>query len=148
MADAATPAPEIVGVRPAVTGIYLTLRCQGCGAHFESYQATVLCIPVGELACPACAAPCAVSTVDFDAAVERYLPYQTPDEMKRLTAEATRVAESWHRHPAFASILRYRGVDLGAPMERELLATITLGLAQASDGAVPEEAGADGEERR
>ena len=51
--------------------------------------------------------------------------------MARLTAEATRVAESWHRSAPFASLLTYRAVALGPAMERELLATITLGLAQA-----------------
>jgi hypothetical protein len=111
-------------------------------------------MPVGDLPCPSCAVSCAISPTDFDAALKRYLPYQTPAEMMRLTAEATRVAESWHRHPAFASILCYRGVDLGAAMERELLATITLGLAQAGEAegaAKPDATGQgadDGEERR
>jgi hypothetical protein len=124
---------EIVGVRPVVTGVYLTLRCSTCRSSFESYQATVLCVPAGDHCCPTCSSSVSLGWADLDAALSRCLPYQEPDEMARLTEEATRVAESWHRSAPFASLLTYRGIDLGPAMERELLATITLGLAQADE---------------
>jgi hypothetical protein len=130
--EPSTPS-EIVGVRPVVTGVYLTLRCGACRSRFESYQATVLCVPAGEHRCPACSASVRVGWAELDAALARHLPYREPHEMARLTEEATRVAESWHRSAPFASLLTYRGIDLGPAMERELLATITLGLAQADE---------------
>jgi hypothetical protein len=126
-------ASEIVGVRPAVTGAYLTLRCGACASRFESYQATVLCVPAGDHCCPTCSSSVRVGWAELDAALSRYLPYQEPQETARLAEEATRVAESWHRSAPFASLLMYRGIDLGPAMERELLATITLGLAQADE---------------
>ena len=61
-------------------------------------------------------------------ALARYAPAGTLDEMARLTEEATRIAQSWHRAGDLGRVLTYRGVNLGPGTERGLLSHITLGL--------------------
>jgi len=120
--------PEVTGLRPTVVGTYLSLRCGWCEHHFESYQPTIAGIAVGQHVCPECSGRCVVSPEDFETALVRYLPGQGLDDMAALSEEATWVAETWHRPEPLARSMTYRGVSLGPPTERELLACITLGL--------------------
>jgi hypothetical protein len=88
-------------------------------------------IPVGEHSCPECSASRVVSPEDFEVAVAGYLPGGSIEHMTELTQEATRIAETWHHPEVLASLLTYRDVALGPATERELLASITLGLVAA-----------------
>ena len=126
-----TASPKIVALRPTVVGTYVSLRCSACAHEFESYQPTVAGIPVGEHSCPECSAGCVVSPEDFEVAVAGYLPGGGIEHMTELTRKATRIAETWHHPEALASLLTYRDVALGPATERELLASITLGLVAA-----------------
>jgi hypothetical protein len=123
--------PKIVDLRPTVVGTYVSLRCSACEHEFESYQPTVAGLPVGEHTCPECSVSCVVSPEDFEVALAGYLPGGSVQHMTELTEEATRIAETWHRPEALANLLTYRGVALGPATERELLASITLGLVTA-----------------
>ena len=114
-----------------MAGTYVFLRCGSCEHAFESYQPTIAGLAVGEHICPTCSVSCVVSPEEFETALARYLPSQSLEEMADLTEEATRIAETWHRPETLARLLTYRGIPLGPPTERELLASITLGLVAA-----------------
>jgi hypothetical protein len=128
------PVGEIIGLRPTVTGAYVQLRCASCQQEFESYQPTLAGVPVGTHGCPGCGATSRVTAERFAEALDSYAGALTLDEMARLTAEATRIAETWHGVDAVARLLKYRDVPLGPATERGLLASITRGLVKALDG--------------
>lgn len=119
---------DITGLRPDVTGVFVSLRCSGCATAFEAYQPTVAGLAFGQHACPRCGAVSEVAPEDFAAALDRFLPEERWEELVRLTGEATRVAESWHQMPELRSILRHRDVELGPATERQIVALIAAGL--------------------
>lgn len=122
--------PEIVGLRPSVTGVFVSIRCRSCSGAFESYQPTVAGVAMGRHECPRCHDVWEVSPEVFEAALDRYLPPRSFEEMVEVTEEATRIAETWHQDATLAEILTYKGMNLGALTERYLLSYITLGLHQ------------------
>jgi hypothetical protein len=126
-----TRCPKIIDLRPTVVGTYVSLRCGACEYEFESYQPTLAGMAVGMHTCPKCSVRCVVLSEDFDTALAHYLPSQSVEYMADLTKEATRIAETWHRHETLARLLTYRGIPLGPATERELLASVTLGLVAA-----------------
>ena len=133
-----TPCPEtlcsieaqlkISGIRPAVSGIFISLQCRACGKEFESYQTTIAGVPIARHICPGCRTIYEVGPEIFLAALERYMPPASFKEMVQITEEASRIAETWYRSPGLADLLTYQEINLGEPMERELLAFITTGL--------------------
>ncbi|MGD0626834.1 MAG: methyltransferase domain-containing protein [Thermodesulfobacteriota bacterium] len=123
-----TEMPEISGIRPADTGIFISLRCRACGKEFESYQTTIAGVPIARHICLHCRTIHEVEPEIFLAALDQYLPGATFQEMIQITEEASRIGETWYRSPTLADLLTYRGVNLGEPMERELLSFITTGL--------------------
>ncbi|MEW6386274.1 MAG: hypothetical protein AB1491_01985 [Thermodesulfobacteriota bacterium] len=124
----APPPAEIVGLNPVVIGVYIMLRCQDCDQTFESYQPTLACVALGRHTCPQCQAVYEVRPDDFQAALDRYLPPLSLEEMTDLTAEATRLAENWYRVGPVARLLTYKGLNLGEPTERALVSFIAHGL--------------------
>ena len=120
--------PEVIYLRADILGIYVTLRCPLCAMTFERYQPTVAGIPIAEHRCPGCQARLEISPEKIQAAFAVFLPDEAIEVLKEITAEATRVAETWHRSPELSDLLTHRGVDLGAPTERELLHLISEGL--------------------
>ena len=119
---------EIVGLNPVVIGAYVTLHCQDCHHNFESYQPTLACVAFGRHTCPKCRAVYEVWPEDFQAALDRHLPPLSWEEMTRLTAEATRIAENWYRLGPLDRWLTYKGLNLGEATERALVAFIAQGL--------------------
>lgn len=122
--------PEIIGLRPAVTGAYLTFNCRSCSKPFAGFQPTVAGVAVGQHRCPDCGALYSVGPEEFEAALDRFLPERSFEEMAAITEEATRIAESWHQVEPLRGLVTYKGINLGAPTERYLMSHITLGLAQ------------------
>lgn len=135
--DQKTRTPGIIGLRPAVTGVFVLLGCRSCKQAFECFQPTVAGVALGRHVCPNCHDLYEVKPEDFEAALDRFLPPRGVEEMIALTEEATRVAETWHESPPLARLLTYKGFNLGEPTERFLLSHITLGLYPAQGG--PEE---------
>lgn len=120
--------PEIIGLRPAVTGAYVTLRCRSCSHSFSGFQPTVAGVAVGQHRCPNCGALYGVGPKEFEAALDRFLPERSFEEMVAITEEATRIAESWHQREPLCGLVTYKGINLGSPTERYLMSHITLGL--------------------
>ncbi len=120
--------PQIIGLLPMVIGVYLQFRCQACGQAFTSYQTTLACVAIGRHTCPQCQAVYEVWPEDFAAALDRFLPPLGLEELTRLTAEATRIAETWYRVGPLARLLTYKGVNLGESAERVLVSFIAQGL--------------------
>ena len=119
---------DIVGVNPVLIGAYVILRCQDCDHTFESYQPTLVCVALRQHSCPNCQAVYEVWPEGFQAALDRHLPPLSWEEMTLLTAEATRIAENWYRVGPLARWLTYKGLNLGEPTERALVAFIAQGL--------------------
>jgi len=120
--------PEVTKIRPTLSGIDLHLRCANCRYEFPSDQHTIGGVPVGEHVCPACFATHALSPEDFFAALQRLLWPQSLHEQLQLTEEAKRLTETWYRGTAIAQSLTYRGINLGEPIERELLFQVVSAL--------------------
>jgi phage FluMu protein Com len=119
---------EITGIRPDVVGVYLSIRCRKCAGLFETYQTTIAGLAFGNHSCPLCRADNEIQPEDFANALDRFLPAQSQDAMVNLSNEASRIAENWYRREPFATLLTFKGVNLGEPTERFLLSYITLGL--------------------
>lgn len=126
--------PEIIGLRPSVTGVFVLLGCRSCKQAFERFQPTVAGVALGLHACPNCHDLYEVKPEDFEAALDRFLPPRSLEEMTAVTEEATRVAETWHQSPPLARLLTYKGFNLGEPTERFLLSHVALGLYPAQGG--------------
>ena len=124
-------APLIVGLRPAVTGAFITLQCQKCNHTFENYQPTVAGVGLGRHNCPQCQSSYIIRPGNFEQALTEYLPKLEIDDMVQMTKEASRITETWYENPLLAELFTYRGLNLGEPAERVLLSWITLGLYQA-----------------
>lgn len=122
--------PDIIGLRPAVIGVFVLLRCRSCTNSFEGYQPTVAGVAIGKYQCPGCQCFYEVMPEDFEAALDKFMPALSFDEMVGLTEEATRIAETWHQKEPMAALLTYKGINLGELTERYLLSYITLGLQQ------------------
>ncbi len=127
-------APEIVDVRPHVAGVDVTIRCRVCGHTFDRYQPTVAGAALGRHICPQCQAVYEVWPEEFIKVLDRFLPPRDFEEMLRMNEEVTRIAGTWYQAKPMASLLTYRGVNLGEPTERELAAFITQGLYAAQEG--------------
>lgn len=122
------PAIQITGMRPVVTGAYISIHCNQCATEFESYQPTTAGIPIGRHFCPACHAIHEVWPETYLEALDRFLPSASFQEMTALTEEASRIAETWYLTPTLAGLLTYQDINLGEPTERELLSYITSGI--------------------
>lgn len=119
---------NIVGLRPALTGVYVTIHCPTCSNNFESYQPTVAGVTFGQHTCSQCNAIYEVWPDEFESALDCYLPVSSPDEIIAHTEIASDVAETWYTVEPLASLLTYKGINMGESTERELLSFITLGL--------------------
>lgn len=126
-------AAEIRNLRPDIVGVFVTLACPQCSHSWEVYQPTVLGIAFGSDSCPKCSALLTVSPEQFESALDSFWAEPSREEMIKLTNEATRVTEDWHRAEPFASALTYRGVNLGEAAERFLVSHVTLGLRGAGE---------------
>jgi hypothetical protein len=126
--DSAPVESPIIGLRPAVTGVFASLRCPACATVYERYQPTVAGLAFGYHVCPACQHPVEVLPDVFDALLDRMLPPVDEQLMLAISREATLIAQRWYRVPSVARLLTYRGINLGEPTERELLAFIVSGL--------------------
>jgi|GEM_PF-3510213 len=119
---------QIVELLPVVTGVYLILHCQVCDRTFSSYQTTVACMAIGQCTCPQCQAVYEVWPEDFIAALNRHRPPLHMEDLDRITAESTRIAETWYQVGPLAQLLNYKGVNLGESAERFLASFISQGL--------------------
>lgn len=126
--DKATSEPPVVGLRPAVTGVFVSVRCPACSTIYERYQPTVAGLGFGRHMCPSCRHVVEIWPDTFDALLDRMLPPLDEHMMIAISREATLIAQRWYRVPSVARLLTYRGVNLGEPTERELLAFIVSGL--------------------
>ena len=113
--------PLIVGLRPAVTGAFVTLHCQKCDHTFEIYQPTVAGVGIGKHHCSQCRSSYVIRPDEFEQALTTYLPELELDDMVQMTKEASRITETWYENPLLAELFTYRGLNLGEPAERVLL---------------------------
>jgi hypothetical protein len=120
--------PEITAVRPSINGVFVTLRCAGCGGAFESMQHEVAGIHVGTHACPSCGARQDVRPADFAAAIERHLPDVSWDTMGAITEDASAIATRWYASPSIAGAVVHEGVDVGSCVELYVQPHITSGI--------------------
>lgn len=118
----------VIGLRPAVTGIFVNLRCPACATIYERYQPTVAGLAFGHHVCPTCQHAVEIRPELFDALLDRMLPPLDEQMVIAISREATMIAQRWYRVPLVARLLSYRGINLGEPTERELLAFIVSGL--------------------
>lgn len=119
--------PDIVSIRPAVTGVFVTLACRGCGAMFESLQPEVAGVHVGVHRCPRCAHVAEVMPEAFTAALQRLLPPMSVPEMVALTEEAGRIANTWHEGIP-AGELAHGELELAPPAQLYLMSYVMTGL--------------------
>ena len=123
-----TQTPDITGLRMITDGLWITLRCLAGGHAFERYLTTIASVAIGRYECPQCHIINEVWPEDFEAALDRYLPTRSMDEIIQLTEEATRITETWYRVEPLNELLNYHGVNLGEGPERELVAFVVQGL--------------------
>ena len=126
-----TSRPEILEIRPFRGGCELVLGCQACASAFEVRQETLGGLVFGWARCPDCGEGHDLRPDSFCAAVEKLFGCDLA-ETAREAEWATGLTESWHQNPALRSLLLYRGVELGPPTERELLARISEALRELS----------------
>lgn len=119
---------NILGIRPALEGVYVTLKCGQCTRIFEAFLATVAGHALGRFNCSDCAAIYEITPDDFLLALERFLPVKNRKEIAEFNRQANQIVESWYRVSILSEIMSYRGINLGEPAERSLFPHIALGL--------------------
>ncbi len=119
--------PTILEIRPFRGGCELVLECHVCASTFEVRQETLGGLAFGAAHCPACGAEHELHPDAFCAAVEQSFPCDLA-ETAREAEWASELTESWHQNPVLHSLLLYKGVELGPPPKRELLAPIRAAL--------------------
>jgi hypothetical protein len=128
MSDSSPLRPDIVGVRPTINGVVLTLRCRRCEVGFDSFQPEVAGVHLGSHSCPGCGGVVDVLPEDLAPALERLLPTLTYDEMGELTEEASRISVTWYTHPLVEAALTHGDQPLGPATELYLQPHVTAGL--------------------
>ena len=126
--------PSILEIRPFRGGCEFALGCNACASTFEVRQETLGGLVFGWAHCPACGAEQELRPDAFCAAVERLFACDLA-ETAREAEWVTELTESWHQNPVLRSLLLYKGVELGPPTERELLARISEALRELSQKA-------------
>lgn len=119
---------NIFDIRPALEGVYVTLRCVLCTQTFEAFLATVAGHALGRFKCPDCAAVYEITPDDFLRALEIFLPVKNRKEAAEFNRHTNKIVESWYRQGTLAKIFTYKGINLGEPAERALFPYISLGL--------------------
>ncbi|MCH8124694.1 hypothetical protein IIC38_01840 [candidate division KSB1 bacterium] len=122
---------DIIAIRPAVEGTYISIQCRSCSNPFTSYQPTVAGVAIGEHKCPNCQEVHKVVPDDFDSALDNIIPVKSFDQIKQHIEEASTIAESWYRIEGISQFLTHCGLNLGQPAERGLLPVISQGLDKA-----------------
>lgn len=122
------PQPQIVAVRPSITGVFVTLRCSECAADFESPQHEIAGIHLGTHTCPSCGAGYEVRPTDFASAVDRHLPDVSWDTMGEITEDASAIATRWHTSPSVAGAVVHAGVDVASCVELYVQPHIVAGI--------------------
>lgn len=115
----------IVAIRADLHETRVLVRCAGCAHQFDVALVSVAGMPVGEHPCPACGATWVCEPEGVCRALEASVYGGEVDVLCRRTREATRVAERWYTITPLDRLLRYKGVDLGPPTERELLGSFS-----------------------
>ncbi len=123
--------PEFLEIRPFRGGCELVLGCHACASTFEIRQETIGGLVFGWARCPVCGEEHELRPDAFCRAVEQTFVCDLA-ETAREAEWATELTESWHQNPVLRSLLLYRGVELGPPTERELLAPISEALRELS----------------
>ncbi len=123
--------PRILEIRPFRGGCELVLGCHACASTFEVRQETLGGLVFGAAHCPSCRAEYALRPDAFCAAVEQSFACDLAETAREAEC-ATGLTESWHQNPVLRSLLLYKGVELGPPTERELLARISEALRELS----------------
>ncbi len=118
----------LTAVRPDLVGVYVAVICDDCGYRFEQYLPTVAGMGLSRFNCPDCGIPHEVWPEDFLEALNKYLSGMAFDAARSMNDVATRVTQSWYRHPTFAASLTYENINLGEPTERRLYDCVSLGL--------------------
>ena len=119
---------DMTGIRPALEGVYVSLKCWKCPRTFEHFLPTVAGLGFGRFACPDCLSVHEIFPEDYFAALKCFLPPSSKEEMGHLTQETDLIAENWYRNESLAELFSYRGINLGEPTERALFTHISLGL--------------------
>ncbi len=122
---------NIIAIRPAVEGTYISIQCRSCSNLFTSYQPTVAGVAIGQHKCPNCQEVHKISPEDFESALDNIIPARNFEQIKQHLAEASTIAESWYRIEGISQFMIHRGLNLGQPAERGLLSVITQGLDKA-----------------
>ena len=122
---------DIVAINPIITGILVTISCRQCEKQFEKLQPTVDTLAFGYYTCPGCQTVYKLWPEDFLAALDKFFPHWTSNELLQIKEEGSRIARDWYRVGSLAELLMYKGVNLGEPTERVLLSYILNGLAKA-----------------
>lgn len=121
---------EIAKVRLETDAVYLSLCCPGCNEVFEVYQPTVAGVAIGKHHCRQCLTVSLVTPEIFVAALKWQCPTQELERLVFLSAEATRLTETWYWLSPFAQILSYKGVNLAEAGEWALMTPVLQGLSQ------------------
>jgi hypothetical protein len=87
-------------------------------------------IGLGGHSCPRCGVVSEVGPETLQAALQRFFPSFSYQEMAALTEEACHLAENWYRVEPLAQVLTYQGINLGEPTERWLGGFFVQGLLQ------------------
>ena len=122
---------DIIGINPIITGILVTVSCRQCGSQFEKLQSTVDTLAFGQYTCPGCQTVYNLWPEDFIAALDKFFPHCSGEQLSQIKEEGSRIARNWYRAGSLAELLMYKGVNLGEPTERVLLSYILNGLAKA-----------------
>ncbi len=123
---------DIIAIRPAVEGTYITIQCRSCSNHFTSYQPTVAGVAIGQHKCTNCQEVHKISPENFESALDKIIPARSFEQIKQHIEEASTIAESWYRIEGISQFLIHCELNLGQPAERGLLSFISQELDKAN----------------
>jgi transposase-like protein len=111
-------------------GAMYVLKCNKCKTVYESRQKTFMGLGISRHICHSC-------NTSFEVGPEAYLKtlnvvFGRPsiNEILEEVNDASNIVENWYKKPPFNKILEANGINLGEPMERELLHIISYGIRQ------------------
>ena len=111
-------------------GAMYVLKCNKCKTVYESRQKTFMGLGITRHICHGCNTSFEVGPEDFLNTLNVVFGKPSIDEILKEINDASNIVENWYKKQPFNEILEVESINLGVPMERELLHIISYGIRQ------------------